>query len=156
MALNLIVVADSTTLIALSNINKLDLLKHFSQKIAIPKAVFNEVFGDKNISCDSSFIEVVDIQNISLADGLRLKLDKGESEAITLAIELNAPLIIDEKKGRAFAKELGVKTIGLVGILAIFRRKDILGVNELRELIESLKCVNFWITEGLERFIFEA
>ncbi len=46
-------------------------------------------------------------------------LDLGESEAIALALETAADiLIIDEKRGRLKARELGIPTVGLIGIIS--------------------------------------
>ena len=48
---------------------------------------------------------------------LQLELDEGEAEAIALAIELQADLLLDERKGRVVASRLGLKSVGLLGAL---------------------------------------
>jgi len=49
---------------------------------------------------------------------LRLEVDQGEAEAIALAIELQADLLLlDEQRGRAIASRLGIRSVGLLGIL---------------------------------------
>lgn len=44
-------------------------------------------------------------------------LDPGETASISLAVERDAPLLIDERAGRALARAHGVTVIGAIGIL---------------------------------------
>lgn len=46
------------------------------------------------------------------------QLDPGESEAIALALEIKADLLlIDERRGRTEANRLGIRITGLLGVL---------------------------------------
>src|SRR5699024_11872578 len=54
----------------------------------------------------------------------QLRLDLGESEAITLADTMNADLIIiDERKSRSIAKDVGLRVTGTLGILVEAKRQ---------------------------------
>jgi len=91
-----IVVSNTSPLIALSNIGELDLLRFLFERIIIPRGVAEE-FGETL----PDWIEVRDVQNRIVVDLMRERLHKGEAEAIALAIELNADLvIIDDKSAR--------------------------------------------------------
>jgi len=91
-----IVVPNTSPLIALSNIGELDLLRFLFERIIIPRGVAEE-FGETL----PDWIEVRDVQNRIVVDLMRERLHKGEAEAIALAIELNADLvIIDDKSAR--------------------------------------------------------
>ncbi|MEO1255858.1 MAG: DUF3368 domain-containing protein, partial [Bacteroidota bacterium] len=74
---------------------------------------------------NSDWIHIQDPLDLKMEKGLRDSLDAGESAAITLAKELNADyLAIDERAGRRVAKSLGIKIIGLVGILILLENEN--------------------------------
>jgi len=95
------------------------------------------------------------VKNNERLQQLLIRLDLGESESILLAKKKNLPFIIGEKKGRSIATELGVKTIGLIGILLIFKKKGLLSDNEIIEIVDDLRNVDFRVSETLLRFLLE-
>jgi uncharacterized protein len=126
------------------------------QKIIIPKTVYDELerleAGNKrNIDKikQSNWIEIVAVKENDLISVLLLTLDKGEAEAIALAKELKADLlIIDELKGRKCAEQLHLNIIGLMGILLLAKQKGL--IKSIKEfLIESQEEAGFWISEKL-------
>lgn len=105
----MIVVSDTTPLISLLKIDKVYLLEKLFGKILIPQAVFDELVTDKrfieetDIIRNNSQIKVKEVGSLEAVDILRrlTGLDIGESEAIVLADELSADvLLMDEAKGR--------------------------------------------------------
>ncbi len=118
------VVSNSTPLIHLAKIDKLDLLKEFFGEVFIPEAVYRECVLEGKGSEDSKLIEkadwikVVRIKDETLKKSLMLELDEGESEAIVLALEVNSELLlIDDYDGREIARALGLKVTGTIGVL---------------------------------------
>ena len=129
------IISDSTTLIILNNLNKLDLLKIFKE-VYIPKKVYEEI-NFKNDFLIPDFIKIKQLKNKDLYFYLTKILDEGESEAITLAKELNLPLIIDEKKGRKVAKNLKIKIIGFLGIIYLNYKKELITKEEISSILNK-------------------
>ncbi|ASJ08915.1 hypothetical protein A3L11_06625 [Thermococcus siculi] len=156
------VVSDSTPLIHLAKIGRLELLQEFFGEISIPAAVYRECVLEGGNSEDAlaiknaKWIKVENISDEKLKRALMLELDEGESEAIVLALERNAELIlIDDYDGREVARALGLKVVGTIGVLL---RAKLLGkIESLMEELERLKATGFWLSEELyERILKEA
>jgi uncharacterized protein len=80
---------------------------------------------------------------------LRRTLDPGESEAIALALELNAAiLLMDEASGRAEASRRGLSVTGVLGILRDAKRAGLLP--EIKPLLDELVAgLGFYIADPL-------
>ena len=106
------VISNTTPIISLLKIGKLNLLKKIYGEISIPNAVFLEIEKGKNKDyyIDLSTLEWIHRQQVQDKNALHyfFDLDAGEAETIVLAKEINADLvIIDESLGRRFAKHVG-------------------------------------------------
>ena len=151
----MVIVSDTTTLSNLFMIQKLWILEKLYGNVIIPEAVLYELeklkLNKLNISqiTDSTWIKIQPVMNESLVAILSESLDRGESEAIVLAQELRADLlIIDEIKGRNYAKKLNIRIIGLVGILVQAKIEGIL--ENVGEILDELKHkAGFWISQEL-------
>jgi predicted nucleic acid-binding protein len=104
----------------------------------------------KSLIQKSDFIEVKPLSKKIGQDLLDSNLDKGETEAIALALETNLSLIIDERSGRKFAEKKGVKIIGLLGILKANLARDHIAYTELLYILEEFKSVDFRLSKRLE------
>lgn len=140
----MIVISDTSPFIALLNINKIEILHTLYGKIIIPNAVreelFRNEFNQKSILelLGKDYVQVFNLTDRILYHSLIQYLDAGESEAIALAVELNADLLlIDEKKGRIEAEKQSLKVIGTLGILIDAKRKGL--ISNLSDTIEELK-----------------
>ena len=110
----MIVVADSSPLIALARIERLDLLRDLFGSVLLPTAVWREVVQEgvdrpgAAALMATHWIEERAILDVGLAAHLRKKLGAGESEAIVLAKEVVADfLLMDERLGPKGSKRLG-------------------------------------------------
>ncbi|MCD4844696.1 MAG: DUF3368 domain-containing protein [Methanosarcinales archaeon] len=146
----MIVVSNSTPLIALSRINKFGLLREYFGEIYIPVEVFDEVVtrggnlsGAKE-AASAEWIKVDKVGNKIAVESLSITLDKGEAEAIVLAREKDALLIIDDGDGRRTAESLGLKITGTLGIL-LLAQED--GKLDLKTAIDDLMAAGFRLRE---------
>lgn len=121
------VVSNSTPLIALTKINRLNILQEIFGSIIIPEAVYIEVAEDKKSRAGSDEIASSDwivtekVTNRLAIDFLSINIDLGEAEAITLASEIKADLLLlDDRAGRKVAKSVGIPVTGTVGLLLRF------------------------------------
>lgn len=100
----------------------------------------------------ASWIIVRGIRGEHMKVILRRVLDEGEAEAIVLALEVNAGLILlDDREARIQAKSLGLNVTGTLGILLRARRLGL--IRNLRPEIEKLKKTGFRISQSLEEEI---
>lgn len=118
----MIVVSNASPLINLARIGQLKLLDELYAEIHIPDAVWQEVvvagLPGAELVANAAWIKRHSVTNSTLVRALRQDLDAGESEAIALALELEAELLLmDESLGRETARHLGVRFIGIVGML---------------------------------------
>ena len=144
----MIVVSDTTPLISLLKINRLELLERLFGDVMILTAVFDELTVDKRFRTEAdqirqkSFIVVKPVNNQESASVLKRAtgLDQGESEAIVLTDELEADLLLmDEAKGRSVSAQMGLKIMGTIGILMVAYEEDELTSDEVRACINGLQ-----------------
>ena len=84
------------------------------------------------------WLEVRDVVDLAAAKRLTLMVDAGEAEAIELAKELHADLLlIDERKGRRLAVAEGVSVIGLLGVVVLAKRRGL--IPSAHNLLAALK-----------------
>ena len=150
----MIVVSDTTPLISLLKIDRLDLLEKLFGSVYIPQGVFDELTSNSAYSDEAPrisscpFIQVKQTDRNSVSQFQdRTGLDLGESEAIVLTNELHA---------RTIAKQLGLTIMGTVGILGLSVRKGFLTTDDVRHYIKIFKENNRHIDELLFRNLLES
>ena len=139
-----VIISDTSCLILLDKIGELDLLqKVYGQIITTPDIAgeFGEVLPE--------WVQVMPIADKYRQQLLEMQLDKGESSAITLALELpGSTLIIDDYKARKIAERLGLKLTGTLGVLV---KAKITGViPAIKPLLDRIKQTNFRLSAELE------
>lgn len=128
-----IIVSDTSCIGYLIQINLLHLLQILYGEIIIPVSVNDEILqlaNKRDILSEfknADWIKIYSAHNLSNVEDYENILDRGELEAISIAIELNADLlIIDEKLGRIVATTIGFDITGLVGILITSKNKNLI------------------------------
>lgn len=157
----MIIVSDTSPLINLAMINRLDLLPALFGKVIIPQKVFEEITvqgigmpGADEVR-NAEWIEVKSCANFTLVQALCLQVDEGEAEAIALAIEQRTDLLlIDEKLGRQVAKGFGLSMMGLLGVLKLAKEKGL--VSAMKPLLDLLiQQAGFRVAPELYRAVLE-
>jgi predicted nucleic acid-binding protein len=81
---------------------------------------------------------------------LELQLDKGESSAIALALEIpNSVIILDDQKARRVAEKLALDVTGTLGVIIKAKSKNI--ISSIKPFLQKLKTTNFRLTEAIEK-----
>jgi uncharacterized protein len=118
-----ITVSNTSPLITLAAIGKLELLEQIYQQIVIPQAVHDEIAqgatrpGTAYI-LSRPWLNIRGIQDTARVANLQQNLHRGEAEAIALALEMQSSvLLIDEQRGRRIATILGIPVTGVIGTL---------------------------------------
>lgn len=151
----MIIVSDSSPIMNLACIDRLYILPAIYKEIIIPKTVFKEIVelgegkpGSESVK-NANWIVVKNCSQFEMMHELEKELDSGEAEAISLAIELGAEvLLIDEYKGRNIARKNGVRVLGLLGVL-IEAKKRLIIDSVKQEIDKLLVDANFWISNEL-------
>ena len=137
----MIIVSDTTSLIILDKLDSLHLLCQLFNQVLVPKAVMYELaVGSPDIYekfQQFDCLEIAEVVRTSRLASLLSVLDEGEAHAIELAICLKLPLIIDERKGRQVAKQLGVNVTGFAGLLIQSTRNHILTSEDALALLDE-------------------
>ena len=135
--MGVLVISDTSCLIALDRISQLDLLQKLFQQVVTTQAI-QEEFGTEL----PKWIWINEIQNADKIQELEAILDKGEASAIALALETEKSLlIIDEKKGRKVAQSLNIEIIGTLRVVQMAKQKGI--IESARPIIEDLQNAGF-------------
>ncbi len=137
-----IIIADSTCLIGLERIGKLDILPALFDSVIIPPEVAKE-FG-----IQFPWLRIESISNQGLVLALKMLVDDGEAEAIALAYERKLKVILDDQQARKIARNMGVSLIGTIVILVQAKQKNI--VPEITSLVNALENNGFYLTVTLK------
>lgn len=149
------VVSNSSALMALSTVGHLEIIQRKFGAISIPEAVWQETViagihkpGAHEIR-QADWIHVEPIKNTLLAKALQKDIDYSESEAIVLALEIEADLLLlDDKFARTIAINLGVTIMGTVGVLIWAKQAGF--IPSLRDELDLLRSqANFRIGQDL-------
>jgi len=150
----MIIVVNSSPFIALSRIGHLQLLPSLYSEVYVPVAVQEELISAGGMRAGSeavrmaTWVQVVNVSNAMAVQWFRNKLDAGESEAIILAMELNAELLLmDELRGRKIAEAIGLNTSGTLGTLVLAKKRGLL--TKVKPLLDALMNSEFRIAKAL-------
>ena len=157
------VISDASPLICLTHLERFALLREIYQSVLIPPAVWTEV-GERGAqrvegrtraaAVAEGWISREAPRETTLAHAEMAKLGAGEREAIQLAFERRATLLIDDAQGRAVALRLGIALSGTLGVLAEAKRRGLIPL--VRPEVDRLLAeTNFRVSEAIRRHVLK-
>ena len=153
---------NSSPVIFLVKLQFLELFLASDDDCYIPTAVLEEIKAKSDevslaISplIESGELRVVSTRLLSLVNRLNLNLGRGESEAISLATELQAHFtILDDRAARKTATSLGLSVKGTLAIIKKLSQEDKIQINDLDEFYQKLRQINFRVSRSIFETVF--
>ena len=138
------IISDTSCFIVLTNIGELDLLQKVYGQIVRTNEIASE-YGETL----PEWVEIVTVKDKYRQQLLEMQIDKGESSALALALEIpNSTVIVDDYKARKIAEQLGIPFTGTIGV--IIKAKLIGLIPSIKPLLSKIKQTNFRITIDVE------
>ncbi|MFY9309706.1 MAG: DUF3368 domain-containing protein [Bacteroidia bacterium] len=139
-----IIISDTSCFIILSKIGELEILQKLYGHILTTSDIAEE-FGEAL----PDWVKIENVNDKSYQRILELQIDKGESSAIALALEIkNSTLILDDIKARKVAQGLGLTFTGTIGILIKAKLSGL--IPSIKPCLEKMKQTNFRIASEIE------
>jgi len=143
------IVADTGPLIALSRIGKLWILPRLFAGTLVTETVLAECLARPDRPEGAAITAALDagqlILEADVANDQDWSLDAGEATVITAALARNAGILMDDRAGRRVAGILGIPLIGVLGVLVLAKRKEMLP--SIRPTVEQLVGSGYYLTD---------
>ena len=138
------IISDTSCFIILTNIGELELLnKVFGQVITTPEIA--EEYGE----ILPEWVEIIAVTDKYRQKLLEMQIDKGESSAIALALDISdSTVILNDYKARKIAEQLGITYTGTIGV--IIKAKLIGIIPSIKPLLQKIKQTNFRLSAEIE------
>lgn len=147
-------VVDTSPLIFLAKLDRLDLLTMGADVVWVPQAVLDEVRAKPDEATQAieqvsqRWLSVHRVSNREAVEMLLANLDLGEAEAIVLAKEVKADkVVMDDLDARRYARRVGFDLIGTMGLLLAAHLRG--EIPSIREEIERLQELGFRVAQPL-------
>jgi len=156
-----IVIIDSSPLIGLAIVDGLKWLPDIFGTVYLPESVKREVLPGKAARGETAIAQAIDAAWITvwpepIEPQLEIDLDAGETDCINLALSHagRALLIMDERAGRAVAKEKGLRVTGTAAIIGLAKKQGLLA--SAREAFEVLHNADFRISAAVIKLVLDS
>jgi predicted nucleic acid-binding protein len=154
-----VIVSDAGPIIIFARIGRLSLLRDTTGSLLIPDAVYGEIVVKEGgmpgaaAVAQAPWILKVSVVDRSIMESLPNVLHEGEREAIALARERNAQLLVDEIRARRIASDQGLQVVGTLRILASAKQLKL--VNAVRPIVEQMRSNGYRFNPTLIRRFLE-
>lgn len=148
-----LVASDTSPLLNLALIERLDLLRTQFSEVTVPRRVWDELTeGEDGLDAlhelrDDDFLRIVEVERSDLFVEVFHELDHGETAAVCYAVEHDADLVLlDERDGRRVARRHDLEVTGVIGVLLRGAKTEAV---DLRQELDALREAGFWISDDL-------
>lgn len=154
-----LLIADSGPLIALARLDLLALPKRYFDEIVVSSTFWREV-SRRPRPPESERLQAALVQaNFVVSDSAGCitqqladaRLDAGERHTVALGLALEATVMIDERRGRYIARELGLPVLGTLGLLVLGRQSG--GIPAVKTLIDELQGSGYYLSDALVEIV---
>ncbi len=138
------IISDTSCLIILTSIGELELLHKLYGQITTTLDIAAE-YGEAL----PEWVEIMTVTDKSKQLLLELQIDKGESSAIALALEIpDSMIILDDGKARRIASQLGIIYTGSIGVIVKAKLQGF--IPSIKPTIAKIKQAGFRLSPEIE------
>lgn len=139
-----LIIADTSCLILLDNIDELEILHKLYGEIFIT-SIISEEFGVEI----PKWFKVLNPKNNEYKKILATNVDPGEASAIALGLEMpRSTLILDDHKARTLAKQLHLRFTGTMGVLLEAKQQGL--ILSMKGILAKISTTNFRLSKEIE------
>lgn len=153
------VIANTSPLQYLFQLDLLDFLPHLYGEILVPERVLWELHNgvDRGVHLPDlrsiAWIRICRVQGVAILP-LVAGLGMGEREVLALALELEAPLVIlDDALARRFAQRLDLPLTGTLGLLLKAKQQG--RIDRVRPCLDRLEALRFRLDASTRASVLE-
>ena len=151
------VISNSSPLILYARIGRLDLLPALFNEVIVPVAVHDEIVAAAPGRAGASAVDTapwITVRAVAAPDQMPealAELGRGEAEALALALEAHArlPVLLDDRKGRHAAVQLGIQVYGSAGMLVVAKERGL--VAALQPVLDELRRAGLYLSESVRQ-----
>ena len=151
----MVIVSNSGPIVSFARAHRFDLLRDTVRALTIPDAVFEEIIiqgagqpGAEAVQ-NAPWITRAPVSDHTFVDQLPQKLHLGEREALALAKEMGAALLIDEREARRAAQQHGIAHFGSLRVLEEAKQRGL--IPAVKPVLDELIAAGMFIGENLYR-----